>query len=297
MNNPVRKLLFVINPIAGGVDKADAKSRIERYCPSRNWTYRFLETTGEADEQRIRSAIEAFTPDTVVAGGGDGTINLVARTLLGHSGCRLGILPLGSANGLAGELGIGPNVEAALEVLSTGRVVAMDALLVQETHYSFHLADIGYNAQLIHNFEQADRRGRLGYLREAVRTLWERPYGRFHLTVDDQEWRTPAVMITFANGRRYGSGAFVNPDGAIDDGWFEVCIFRPWPRWYLIWLLIRSFLGRVESSRWVRILPAQRVRLQVDRPLPLQVDGEALGTTDQVSVAIAKEKVGIWLPN
>ena len=172
----------------------------------------------------------------------------------------------------------------------------MDGLRVGDEHYSFHLADIGYNARLIQGFEQSERRGRLGYLREAFGTLRNRPIGRFHLTVDGRELRTHAVMITFANGSRYGTGAYVNPDGRIDDGRFEVCIFRPWPRWYLIWLLIRSFLGWIGSSRWVEILPATRVRVRADRPLPLQADGELLGPADEVRVELIEEKVQLWIP-
>ena len=293
----MRQLLFVINPISGGVDKRQAKAEIEAYCPARDWQFRILETTGEDDDRRIAAAIEAHAPDTVVAGGGDGTVNLVARVLLGRTDCRMGILPLGSANGLATELGISSNVAEALEVLRTGQVMPMDALRIQEDHYSFHLADIGYNAHLVQRFERKGRRGQFGYARESIRTIWQRPVARFELTVDGQTFAQRAVMITFANGRRYGTGAFVNPNGHIGDGRFEVCIFQPWPRWYLFWIVLLAFLGRVDESRWVKILSATEATVTATPPLPLQADGEPLGKPARVRVRLAPEKVRLWVPN
>jgi diacylglycerol kinase (ATP) len=293
----MRRLLFVINPISGGLDKKEPVGRLEAGCVAQNWSYRILETTGEQDDRRITTAIETFAPDTVVAGGGDGTVNLVARVLLDHPHCRLGILPLGSANGLATDLGIPSNVSGALEVLRTGRLVAMDALRIQQDHYCFHLADIGYNAELVARFERTGLRGKLGYARELLRTILRRPVARCELTVDGHSFRQRAVMITFANGQRYGTGAVVNPAGRLDDGCFEVCIFQPWPRWYLVWMVLLAFVGRIDKSRWVKIIPARRAEVVVEPPLALQADGEGLGKPRRVSVVLAPKKVSLWVPN
>lgn len=103
-------------------------------------------------------------------------------------------------------------------------------------------------------------------------------------------------MITFANARRYGTGAFVNPHGRIDDGQFEVCIFKPWPRWYFFWLAILSFSGRLDESRYVKILSVTEARVEADSPLPLQIDGELYGETKEVMVEMVDEKVRVWVP-
>lgn len=294
----MRQILFVINPISGGLDKSQTKAEIETYCQTQDWSFNILETTGTDDDRRIADAIDEYEPDTVVAGGGDGTVNLVARTVLGRSDCQMGILPLGSANGLASELGISSNVAEALEVLHQGRTVAMDALCIQGDHYCFHLADIGYNAQLVQHFARDETtRGRIGYARELFRTVRQRPVGRFEITVDGTSFTQWATMITFANGQRYGTGAFVNPHGAIDDGHFEVCVFQPWPRWYSLWIVLLSFLGRVNESKWVKIQPATRATVVAHPALPLQADGEPLGRPTRVSVDLVSEKVPLWIPN
>ncbi|MCB0587368.1 MAG: diacylglycerol kinase family lipid kinase [Phaeodactylibacter sp.] len=291
----MRKLLFVINPIAGDTDKGLALAEIEQFCSERGWNSQVLKTTGQDDAARIEQAMSDFSPDTVVAGGGDGTVNLVARLLLGKD-CRLGVLPLGSANGLATELGISKNVPEALDVLHSGKVVEMDALLVNGEHYCFHLADIGYNAKLIQSFEEEGQRGQLGYARQFLRTMRERPVNRYHIEAGGRRFKQVAVMITFANARRYGTGAVINPKGQMDDGRFEVCIFHPWPRWYLLWLGFLFFIGRLEESRYVKILSVREVQVSSSGPLPLQVDGELLGERREVQVEMAEEKVGVWAP-
>lgn len=289
----MRKLLFVINPIAGDMDKSQALAQIEQWCSKKSWNHQLLKTTGQDDDARIEEAIAEFSPDTVVAGGGDGTVNLIARILLGKN-CRLGILPLGSANGLATELGISKNVAEALDVLDSGQVVKMDALLVNGEHYCFHLSDIGYNAKLIQSFEREGNRGQLGYAREFLRTMRERPVSLYRVEAGGRQLERSAVMITFANARRYGTGAVVNPRGRLDDGRFEVCIFRPWPRWYLLWLGILFFVGRLEESRYVQILSVREVTVRTGKPLPLQVDGELLGEREKVRVEVVGQKVGVW---
>ncbi|MCO6480349.1 MAG: diacylglycerol kinase family lipid kinase [Phaeodactylibacter sp.] len=291
----MRQLLFVINPIAGGMDKAEAKARIERYCPEKKWNFQLLETTGDGDAARIEKAIAGFSPDTVVACGGDGTVNLAAQALLGRD-CRLGILPLGSANGLATEFGISKNIEEALDVLSSGKVVAMDALKVNGEHFCFHLSDIGYNAKLIQSFEREGTRGQLGYARQFLRTMRERPVNDYHIEIEGRRLKQRAVMVTFANARRYGTGAVINPRGHISDGQFEVCIFRPWPRWYIFWLGVLFFAGRLDESRYVKILSVKDVTVRTASPLPLQVDGELLGEQVKVRVEILAEKVEAWAP-
>ncbi len=277
------------------MDKAGAKARIEQYCPEKNWQYQLLETTGEGDAARIEEAIAGFSPDTAVACGGDGTVNLVSRALLGKE-CRLGIIPLGSANGLATEFGISKNIEEALDVLDAGKVVTMDALKVNGEHFCFHLSDIGYNAKLIESFEREGARGQLGYARQFLRTMRERPVSKYEVETAGRRFKERAVMITFANARRYGTGAAVNPRGQIDDGRFEVCIFRPWPRWYIFWLGILFFIGRLDESRYVKILSVKDVIVRTALPLPLQVDGELLGERVEVQVEILKEKVETWTP-
>lgn len=254
-----------------------------------------METTGEGDLERINTLIQEEKPETVVACGGDGTVNLVARALLGTP-VNMGILPLGSANGLATELCIPENVPGALDVLLKGQPLPLDGLLINGKHHAFHLADAGYNARLVQEFESGDQRGQLGYARSFLRVARNRPLAKFKIRTDQKTFSRRSVMATFANARRYGTGAIVNPDGRTDDGQFELCLFLPWPRWYLVWMSVLFFIGQIDKSRYVKIIPCRTLQLEVDRPMPLQVDGELVGEARSISVEVLKDKVQVLRP-
>jgi len=290
-----RKLLFVINPVSGNIDKGQAESAIKEFCPGRQWDYRLMNTTGEQDEERIKMAIADYEPDTVVAGGGDGTVNLVAKIIM-NKDCKLGILPLGSANGLATEFDISSNVQAALDVLENGKTVQIDILRINGSHYCFHLADIGYNAKMIQQLQGDKELGQWSYVLEFFRTMKERPVTRVNIKLPGKQLKKEVAMITFANARRYGTGAVVNPKGKINDGKLEVCVFKPWPRWYLLWLGFHFFIGRLDESEYVDIYSAESVEIEAEDALPLQSDGELLGEMKSVEVAVAEETIAVWVP-
>lgn len=289
-----RKLLFVINPVAGDKDKRPTESAIEEFCSNKQWSYRLMKTTGEKDEERIKTSIADFEPDTIVAGGGDGTVNLIAR-ILRKQNRKLGILPLGSANGLATEFGISTNVQEALDVLEDGKLITMDSLLLNEQHHCFHLADIGYNAQMIQQLEESKKRGQWRYVLEFFRNMKERPVTSVRIKLPRRQLKEEVVMITFANARRYGTGAVVNPRGKINDGRFEVCVFKPWPRWYLFKLGFLFFTGRLNESDYVDIYSTKSVIVELEGTLPLQSDGEVLGEAQTVKATIERETVQVWV--
>ena len=291
----MEKILFVVNPISGGTGKSDAINLIEDWITRHNIKGKILETTGEQDETAIAERIKQGSPDMVVACGGDGTLNMVARQLLGTD-IRMGILPLGSANGLATDLCIPDNVPQALDVLREGKLLQLDVLLVNGAHHCLHLSDVGYNARLIQEFEADAHRGKWGYIRSFFRVAQERPLAKFRIRSGNRVFKRRSVMVTFANARRYGTGAIVNPRGQLDDGQFETCLFFPWPRWYLLWMSLLFFIGQIERSRYVKIWPGKHVRVEIDRPLPLQVDGELIGECDAVEVEVLPEKVGVLVP-
>lgn len=291
----MKKMLFVINPVSGGVDKKAAKNQIERWWQRHNIDGKWLETTGNGDAKALREQLLEEPPQAVIACGGDGTINLVGRQVLGKD-ISMGILPLGSANGLATDLGIPDNVGQALDVLREPAQLEMDALLINERYYCFHLADMGYNAQLIQEFESGGSRGKRGYARSFLRVARNRPLAKYTLRTDQGSFKRRSIMAAFANARRYGTGAIVNPRGQLDDGRFELCLFLPWPRWYLLWISLLFFIGKIDRSRYVKIIACQQLELQTDRPLPLQIDGEMIGDYTQVTVNVVPEKVRVLVP-
>src|SRR5690606_33948363 len=140
------KLLFIMNPTSGRTSNEEVIHYIKELGMRQGFNHSIHYTTGEDDDKQLQKALSIYKPDRVAACGGDGTVQLVARNLI-HSSIPMGILPLGSANGLAKALEIPKNYEEAMDLFSTShRARPLDLLLINDKHICTHLSDIGTNA-------------------------------------------------------------------------------------------------------------------------------------------------------
>lgn len=287
--------LFIINPVAGKGEQQDIQQKVMDYCTDHDLTCYFLETTGENDSARIRNALKTYAPDIAFACGGDGTVSMLGTVLRGTS-IAMGIIPRGSANGLATELGLPYNVHDCLDVLLSSHRLPLDSLIINDNHDCFHLADVGYNAKLIHTFEKLEERGKLGYAKGFLRTMRQRTTATMTYTCPKGKKTSKVIMAVFANARMYGTGAIINPEGRLNDGKFELILFQPWPRWYFLFLAFLSLVGRIKTSRYVKSISLTKVTVALQTPLPLQIDGEPIGMFSDLTVRISDEKVLLAVP-
>ncbi|RKD86342.1 diacylglycerol/lipid kinase family protein [Mangrovibacterium diazotrophicum] len=299
MPNDTNKLqphiLFVINPISGDVQKDDLELKIRRLSMELQFVPDYYFTTGDNDEHKLTAVIEATSPDRVVAVGGDGTCNMVGKVLL-YEDIPLGIVPLGSANGMARELGIPTDTEEAISIAVSGRVDLIDTLQVNQSHMSLHLSDIGINAAVIERFEKENIRGLWGYARQYAKALFEARPIRFTMDIDGQRIRKRAYMAVFANASMYGTGAVVNPKGKLNDGKFEVVLFRPYRFAHLLGMLVSFFTGNIHEQEYVDVYSCRKAEIRNSRKHVVQVDGEVIGQFEEVSVEILPRSLTVVLP-
>ncbi|MCV9387835.1 diacylglycerol/lipid kinase family protein [Reichenbachiella ulvae] len=289
-------LLFVINPISGTSNKKQLDSHIDKFCQKNGINYQILKTTGKKDGQKIRTAIKELKPKAIIAGGGDGTVNLVAEQIL-SSEIMLSILPLGSANGLATELEIPEGWEENFDMLIRPRVQKVDAIQINEKHLSLHLCDMGFNAELIREFEKEGKRGLGGYARSFFKKLAQRKSGRFKVVTPTSSNRYKAEMIVIANASSYGTGAIVNPRSDLGDGKFEVCIFKPFPWRKIISMTWHSFVGNLEESEYFAIHQTNEVTISSKHQHTLQVDGEVIGDTNILKAKCIPAAIRLIVPD
>jgi diacylglycerol kinase (ATP) len=237
----LHSLLFVLNPISGDIDKQELETTIGAYCMARGREVSFFHTTGEHDLDRLRAHLAAHTPDAVFAAGGDGTVNLVGEALLGGK-IPLGILPLGSGNGLSKDLGIPQELEEALALVWQHELRAIDTLRVGG-HFSVHLADLGFNALVVERFCNGDSRGPGSYVRIALQEYLNYEPVTYRIETDREQFEGPAFMLTIANASTFGSNVVINPDSHIDDGEFELCLIEPFPATAALGILYHLYTG------------------------------------------------------
>lgn len=289
--NP-QKLLFIINPVSGGKAKQDWEAFIRDYFREQPHSMDFFLLTGKNDASSVRHYIETINPDKVVAVGGDGTVKLVAE-LIKETGRVMGILPAGSANGMARELGLPLDKGEALNVILNGTCRAIDVIEVNGREICIHLADMGLNAMLVKYFEASPSRGMWGYGRSVFKMLWNKRIIKATLTTDSEVIRRNAYMIVLANARMYGTGVTINPRGNLEDGRFEVVIVRRLNFWAILKVLTAHHNFPEEH---IEIVSTTSLHLHARQRGYFQVDGEYRGRMKEVRARILPRCLQLMLP-
>ncbi|WP_234735853.1 diacylglycerol/lipid kinase family protein [Tellurirhabdus bombi] len=284
--------LFVINPVSGGKTKDDWNNNIQAYFQETPHQIDFLTLNGENDEEKIQECIRKNQPDRIVAVGGDGTIKLVAEQIL-EKEIPLGILPAGSANGMARELGLSEEPEAALDVLLHGMPQPIDVIQINGKDICLHLSDIGLNAQLVKYYQVNKWRGKLGYARGVLRVLLRRRLLHVRIKTENKVINRAAFMIVLANARMYGTGAIINPDGNPQDGLFEVVVMRQIAFWEFLKMFWRF---RPFDNKKIEIIPATSIHIETKKKAYFQIDGEYRGRIKEVEAVILPGKLKVLLP-
>jgi diacylglycerol kinase (ATP) len=287
------KILFVINPISGGKAKHDWENAITEFFRPLPYKIEFYILTGKNDNESIKHWLQSFGPQQVVAVGGDGTVSLVAQLILG-TGIALGILPAGSANGMARELNIPEVMEKALGILVTGILKNADVIRINEQYVCLHLSDIGLNARLIKHFEMGKLRGKLGYASKVLNILWNKSWMKVKIKTDDTEITHDALMVVFANATKYGTGAVINPEGNLFDGRFEVVIVKKLAISELIKMLL---IPRPFDPEKISLFPATSAIIETSRRVHFQVDGEYIGKVNKVEGKILPGQLKLIVPS
>ncbi|GAB2616618.1 YegS/Rv2252/BmrU family lipid kinase [Emticicia sediminis] len=285
------KLLFVINA-ASGNNSIDWTSEITNYFATTNHTIDFYHLTKNCNISTIKAQIKAFSPYCVVAVGGDGTIKLVAECLM-KTKILLGILPSGSANGLAKELGISDIPTQALDILTQGYSKKIHITQINE-QLCIHLSDIGLNAYVVKEFENQPMRGWWGYLLAALKVLWQNPLMDITIKINEKSVKMKAEMIVIANATKYGNGVVINPIGKLDDKFFEVIVIKK-KSFYEIFKMTFAY-GSHDTDK-TEIFQTDTLYMKSRKQVHFQIDGEYLGKVKEVHAVIAPNALQVIVPN
>jgi len=281
------QLLFIINPGSGN-KSIDWSLEIDNFFRGQVHTAKKYLLTPGCNITTLKDTISALQPDRVIAVGGDGTVKLVAEALL-HTNIVMGILPAGSANGLAKELGIPTDINGALQHLLKPETQRIHLIKINN-QLCIHLSDIGFNASVIKIFESEKKRGMLGYVKAAWKVLWRHSVMQATIKIDDHYIRRNAAMIVIANATRYGSGAVVNPLGRLNDDMFEIVVVRKVSFTEIFKMMVtHSAYDKTKTE----LFQAQSLQIQSRRKVHFQIDGEYLGKVNKIDAVILTDAVTI----
>ncbi|MFP4489217.1 MAG: diacylglycerol/lipid kinase family protein [Bacteroidales bacterium] len=288
----MERIMFFLKPGAGKELFEELEETIINKSKQHNYLFSIFNIPEEPDMAKIDDAIDNFRPDIAVAGGGDGTVNLVARKIEGR-GIRLGIIPLGSSNGLAYQLDIPESPDEAVDLIAKGDSTKIDTLIINDSNICLHMCDLGMNARVIKRREEEDGGGFLGYVKQYFKELGYKHKFRFNIDAGDRHISGKAVMIVLANSSYYGTGARIAPEGRLDDGSFEIVIVKAYTLRFFMDMLITIFYKNYNNKKTRYIIRVKKVSITTDKPQEMQIDGEPFEKTSEINAVVRPASIDI----
>ena len=285
------KLFFVVNPISGGVDKEPFLKEVKQLCHVYGIDYQIFKTTGKDDKKIGIEQIKAYHPDKVISVGGDGT-TLFTATMLLESGYPMGIIPLGSANGMATELYVDPDpINALKDIIMTDIISGLDLLLINGKHYTLHLGDVGVNAQIVESYEKDPKRGMITYAKYFLKELEK--LTPFEVKVESKEgsYSGMVLMTALCNARKYGTGVPLNTTGNPMDGKFEIVLVEDIDLSSLLLAGLAALDDRFLDNQKSKVITTTQARIEFDKPRMLQLDGEVIEQLKIIDIELLKGAV------
>lgn len=284
-----RHIVVVLNPTSGrgeGTKRREVlrqllNAAVARWQTQTGETLRWelVESTRRGEATMLAEQAAARGADVVAAAGGDGTLGEVVNGIVGTHAV-LAVVPLGTGNDFARCLGIGTDLECAVETLVFGTPMWMD-LGKTDDRWFCNIAGCGFDAVVADRINCGIRglRGAPAYVAAILRSLADFRPAHLTLTLDGETRTLRAMLCSVANAPMYGGGMRIAPDARIDDGWFDVCILGDTGTWEFLRAFPRVFQGTHVSHPKVTMLRAQHVRVESTPLLPTLVDGEIIGAT------------------
>jgi YegS/Rv2252/BmrU family lipid kinase len=292
VNSEVKKVLFIVNRYSGSGYQPAIGSAILKDCKKNNveCDVQFTNAPGHATEL-ARNAIGRF--DSIVAVGGDGTVNEVAQGLL-YSQTPMGIIPAGSGNGLARHLGIPVKIGEALRCLFSGKTIFMDTFRINGM-FSLNVSGIGFDGHIANLFGMDKTRGLQGYAKIAVAE-----FNRFRefdarISIGETVLERKAFVIAIANSSQYGNNAKIAPAASVCDELLHISILKKMPAFRLDFIYA-FFAGTINQSAYCQIIEARDLTIELAEPMPFHIDGEGRGKSDRFTVEMVPASLRILAP-
>jgi len=287
------KITAVLNPVSGGKAKDVFMTYFENTSQFYGIQTSVFETSGKNDFKKLTAFAKSELPDLLIAIGGDGTLAL-ASMVAADCDISIGVIPFGSSNGLAKELGVNLDPKLAFDdVLKSRLVRKMDMLCINKNIRSIHFSDIGINARVINAYEKDDNRGMLTYGKYMAEELRNEEKIDYHIEANGETYDGRCVMILLANGRKFGTGVSITESGNPFDGVFEIAIVED----INFDLLLKAGLSAIDQfytpQNVSKVITTNKAIIRFKEPQLLQADGETMGEYKELNVSILTGEVSL----
>ncbi len=290
-----KSIRFIVNPIAGTKKRKNIQELIRSAINPRRFTVEICLTGHAGHAAELSRDAVAEGVDVVVAVGGDGTVNEVATPMI-QSDTVLGIVPLGSGNGLARQLGIPLSPTGALKLINRSKITAIDTAIVNGVPF-VSMAGVGFDALVVKKYASQGKRGFFAYLHIVTRAYPRYKPGKYKLIFEDgRQIKTRAFFISFANSGQFGYNTVIAPQAGLDDGLLDVCIVQKPEVFHLPSIANLLLWKRLDRSPLVRIVRSSSLVVKRKGQRRVNIDGEAVKMKKKLEVRVNPLSLKVIVP-
>ena len=280
------RTLLLLNPKAGTRKLSALKRQLSKLRDEFDYI-----TISEIEDFKsfIKSKLDNY--DTFIAVGGDGTVNSLASNLI-NTDRILGVLPFGSGNGFAREMGFRRNIRLLADDIRRKEFFGIDVLRINDST-CINVAGVGIDSFVAHSFNSLNRRGLWNYGITTLKTVRKLKPFNVALHINNKRIEDQFYMVSFANTRQFGNDAFLAPQARADDGKFNIVLLKPFPKFLLPLFLIRLLAGTLKESAYVKYYESENPGVIFTKETRFHIDGEPFNFTGEIKVEILKNALKV----
>jgi diacylglycerol kinase (ATP) len=297
-----RKFIYFINPISGTRGKAQVLEIIKTKTAAQQIPFEIVHTNAEGNYFYLHQKIADEKITDVIVCGGDGTVNQIANALQKTS-VNIGIIPMGSGNGLAFAARIPRHTDKALDIIFKGKARAIDSFYINNK-FSCMLCGLGFDAQVAHDFARQKKRGLTTYVKQSTKNFFKAGAYPFTISIDGNDLSMEAFFISIANSNQFGNNFTIAPQASLYDGLLDIVIVNKMSKVRMLWTIlkqVRSGQARpYEDKKYHRtdIGYFQTKKLTIHNPklAPLHIDGDPAETAEHFEIEIIEKAFNLIMP-
>ncbi|MBI1781026.1 MAG: YegS/Rv2252/BmrU family lipid kinase [Sphingobacteriales bacterium] len=298
-----RKIVYLINPISGTKDKAELKELIKRKTKEAGISFEIMDTDKTGKYEVLKNKISKDGVTDVVVCGGDGTVSAVSAALLNIE-INIGIVPMGSGNGLALAANIPAAPVKALEIVFNGKASFIDGFYINDD-FSCMLCGLGFDAQVAHDFAKQKKRGLQTYIKvSAINYFKANPYN-FSIQSKEKSFDTSAWFICIANSNQFGNNMKIAPKASLSDGLLDIVIVKKMNKLMLPLSVLAQFAG-INALQNVNDYSDKKNIIYFQTPsltiknlsaAPFHIDGDPKDSAKEFKVKVVRNAIKLIQPS
>ena len=297
-----RKFIYFINPISGNKTKIVLLEIIKQRTAAAKIPFEILHTNAQGNYDFLQQKILIQKITDIIVCGGDGTVNQIASVLLGVA-VNVGIIPMGSGNGLAFAAKIPKQINKALDLIFKGDAIYIDSFYINKK-FSCMLCGLGFDAQVAHDFAKQQKRGLATYIKQSAKNFFSAKTFPFILYVNENPIATDAFFISIANSNQFCNNFTIAPQASLHDGLLDIVIVNKMSKMRMLWTILKQIRnGEVrpyEDKKFHRTdigyFQTKKLKIQNTQLAPLHIDGDPAETANEFEIEIIEKAFKLLMP-